>query len=97
MCDAVEGAVSQEICDNFDNDCDGEFNEGFANLERWVGLGACADTGRIICSDDGLSALCSKAPAEDERCNGRDDDCDGEIDEIFGNIDQACSVGTGVR
>ncbi|MBU1429402.1 hypothetical protein KKF91_02460 [Myxococcota bacterium] len=71
-----------EICDGFDNDCDGEIDEGNPG-----GGGPC-DTGRegvcgtglMQCTLSGLQCM----PVEDaavERCDGVDNDCDGQVDE----------------
>ncbi len=64
---------SREWCDNFDNDCDGDIDEGFDNDGDGVAScwGDCDDTDPTVYD---------KAP---ETCNGVDDDCDGTIDEGY--------------
>ena len=95
-CDAVPGEPGVEECNEADDDCDGNTDEGVLN--------ACGDCGAVpdeVCNDrdddcDGevdedlrLNACgeCGEVPPE--TCNGRDDDCDDEVDE---GIDCSCPV-----
>ena len=77
-----------EVCDRFDNDCDGDTDEDF------LGGGACdpegeCGIGQVECVDL-QNAVCSTGPGgslsqvEDELCDGLDNDCDGQSDEGFG-------------
>ncbi|MFN3199431.1 MAG: MopE-related protein [Bradymonadia bacterium] len=75
-----------ELCDELDNDCDGNTDEDFDVGEACeVGLGACAAEGVLVCSGDGEESLCDALPGEpgEEQCNDIDDDCDGNADEGF--------------
>ncbi|MBW2704058.1 MAG: putative metal-binding motif-containing protein [Deltaproteobacteria bacterium] len=86
-----------ELCNQLDDDCDGDTDEDFAEL------GAVCDSddtdecqnGTWTCATDGLSLVCENETVTDlaEECNGQDDDCDGETDEDFG-IGELCQ-GTG--
>ena len=66
-------------CDNIDQDCDGNVDEGFVT-EQTCGLGACQVTGSCV---DGAYACTELMPSasDDTTCDGIDEDCDGEIDE----------------
>ncbi len=95
-CDDEDPAVhpdAEEVCDDRDNDCDGEVDEDamltwYADLDG-DGYGDAAVT-TLACTlpegyadndedcDDGDAAV---NPAAEERCNGIDDDCDGSVDE----------------
>ena len=69
-----------EICDDIDNDCDGEVDEDTDGEDCLaVGTGRCGD-GVLECKNGNLT--CVPFGALPELCNGLDDDCDGDIDNI---------------
>lgn len=79
----VTGAITQELCDGFDNDCDGRFDEDFdADLDLHTTCGSLADVGGAL--DDGLvdcnDSVASINPSAEEICDDIDNDCDGLID-----------------
>ncbi len=75
---------SKEICDNEDNDCDGDIDEGFAVGEECEeGIGECRFEGVNDCDSSGNNVICVGSPKEPspEICDGLDNDCDGDVDE----------------
>ncbi len=83
-----------EVCDNKDNDCDGEIDNGNPG-----GGGACGtDTGECVvgtvsCQSGVLSCQGGVGPTT-EICDGKDNDCDGVIDN--GNPGGGGTCGTNV-
>ncbi len=80
----------EEICDRLDNDCDGETDEDFPELDK-----PCDSDDTDMCKNsfwtckyDGSATEClNEDPVNiTERCNGVDDDCDGETDEDFPQV-----------
>ena len=80
------GAVypaDKETCDNLDNDCDGQVDEGIPVLH--CGMGECEHDAPAC--DDGIPQSCD--PYEgltSEVCDWKDNDCDGNTDEICSKI-----------
>ncbi len=107
VCGDTSGDDDVELCNGpgLDEDCDGNFDEGFA-------LAACdgADSdlcteGTGSCSADGLGVVCSDATGDIvETCDGTDQDCDGTADNGFdvmtdeancGECDNPCTNANG--
>ena len=88
-CDPTAGWVGcsaktpgEEVCDGFDNDCDGVVDDGLTGETCTVenGFGVC--TGTSVCLGiDGT--ICTAQPPEPDICDGKDNDCDGAIDQPF--------------
>ncbi len=92
-CDAEPGAPAEELCNNVDDDCDGELDEGFGAVT--CGLGICRHT-VSNCQGGEEPPVCD--PLEGQRpelCNGLDDDCDGEVDEDSADVGADCAEGIG--
>jgi hypothetical protein len=101
VCDAQPGQAADERCTGLDDDCDGDTDEGFADVgDPCVdGLGLCLRTGVRRCSDDGESVECGAEAgpaAATDACDGFDDDCDGATDEGFVGVGDPCLVGLGL-
>ncbi|MCK4496555.1 MAG: putative metal-binding motif-containing protein, partial [Candidatus Aenigmarchaeota archaeon] len=84
--DSTSYPGAPEICDGKDNDCDGSAaddgeDEIWYNQSTSCGLGECAATGNLICSDGTQVDTCIPGEPSEEICDGLDNDCDGEMDE----------------
>lgn len=87
---AIANAATAEACNNSDDDCDGQIDEGLRRSCR-----TSCGTGTETCSR-GRWINCSARQPTGERCNGRDDDCDGSIDENWrSTLGRTCYAGTG--
>ena len=89
QCDPLFGAAPAELCDGFDNDCDGDIDEGFG-MQVMCGVGQCSHSvGSCV---DGVVPDCDPLEgAFAETCDGVDNDCDGQTDENLGSLN--CGVG----
>jgi hypothetical protein len=88
---------SPEVCDGFDNDCDGTVDNGNpgGTIPCITGLlGACGP-GTLTCVDGSLQCVPELLPGEaPEICDEVDNDCDGAVDDGYGT-GTPCEVGSG--
>ena len=81
-CDALP--AKEEVCNDLDDDCDGDTDEGF--WETTCGIGECEHTVAVCVA--GVARECDPLEGSSaEACNGKDDNCDGGTDEGFEDSD----------
>ena len=90
-CNPLEGAEN-ETCDNIDNDCDGQVDDGLGSTS--CGLGNCEHE-QPNCVDGQIQSCDPYEGVAPEECNGQDDDCDGWTDELWPELGEECIVGVG--
>ncbi|MEK6776778.1 MAG: MopE-related protein [bacterium] len=100
--------VSDEVCDNIDNNCDGQVDEGVAHLyylnndldgygdlsKPWF-LPLCQPWNNywVLDHTDCNDSNAYVHPGATEVCNGIDDNCNGSADEGYVAIPTSCGIG----
>ncbi len=93
----------KEICNGFDNNCDGQVGEGctctngdtqkcYTGSKDTENVGACKD-GSQKCGDGQWGTCTGDVTPTKEKCNGVDDDCDGVPDNGDPDSGAACTTG----
>jgi hypothetical protein len=78
-----EQADVAEICDNEDNDCDGQVDEGNpgAGRECATGEAGACGIGLTVCRNGEVRCQRQNNPSP-EQCDGLDNNCNGQVDEL---------------
>jgi len=91
--DADINPDADEVCDEIDNNCDGEADEGVtttfygdADGDSYAGMSDTIEACEVPAGYAAVASDCndddpSTYPGADETCDGEDNDCDSEVDE----------------
>jgi hypothetical protein len=92
-CEAIcsESNDGTETCDDKDNDCDGQVDEGLSRTCGSTDVGPCK-FGEEVCRNGVWSECEGSVEPQDETCDDEDNDCDGRIDE---NLTRTCGTNVG--
>ena len=97
-CRPLEAQTTQDAnCNNIDEDCDGQSDENYTVTPSSCGIGECASTGEVRCTNGSEVDTCepiSLVGAVPDECDGLDNDCDTEIDEDFAPTVVNCDLVT---
>ncbi|HKU44515.1 MAG TPA: DNRLRE domain-containing protein, partial [Polyangiales bacterium] len=99
-CQPGAPAASDTTCNDIDDNCNGQKDEGYVGAATSCGVGACTNTGNNICVNGSVTPNCSPLPppaSSDLTCDGVDDDCSGTADEDYPGTAIACGVGACLR
>ncbi|MEM1030795.1 MAG: MopE-related protein [Myxococcota bacterium] len=98
-----EANPTGETCDGFDDDCDGDIDEGcmctngatqacYSGAPTTQNVGACV-AGQQTCAGGQWGPCVGEVTPEPETCNNADDDCDGNVDQGNPGGGGACTTG----
>jgi hypothetical protein len=87
--------IADLSCNNVDDDCDGNIDEGYAATNTTCGIGLCAAAGQKTCTAGIETDSCTAGTpaADDANCNNIDEDCDGSVDEHYAAVPTSCGIG----
>ena len=90
-----ERTPTPEQCNNRDDDCNGQTDDGLSRRcyspqdDSTAGVGIC-ERGTQTCSNGRWGACMNETTPESEKCNNKDDNCNGQTDE---NLFRECYTG----
>lgn len=81
-------------CDNWDDNCNGTKDEGFASTATSCGIGPCLRTGSMVCQAGAVVDTCvpGTGALADASCDNVDNDCNGDKDEDFLSTASPCGL-----
>lgn len=93
-------ALNDLTCDNKDNDCNGQVDDGYPKPAISCGVGACESTGKKECENGVEVDHCTPGTPTPELCDGINNDCDESTDEgcacipaTYKPVPTTCGVG----
>ncbi len=95
-CDPLAGAVPDDQCDGFDNDCDGTPDDEYVPVATTCGVGECSgNVGLLQCQGGVPFDTCDPlaGAAANDLCDGLDNDCDLAVDEDAAPLVTGSDVG----
>ena len=85
-------APSAEVCNDIDDDCNGEVDDNLPATPTACGVGECSAEGISTCQRGQFVDSCTPLRGGAEICDGRDNDCDGNIDNGNPGAGQGCNT-----
>ena len=84
-CSATAGTPTDEVCNNVDDDCDGNVDNNIAPIPSDNIQGLCSGNVKVCQGGNFVDRGNNYVPTS-ETCNGLDDNCDGFVDEDIAPI-----------
>jgi len=91
-CTQGSSTGSDDNCNGIDENCNGVPDDNYVSTSTSCGVGACASSGQLICSNGATQDTCTPGISKPEVWNGLDDDCNGKIDDGIANPDCAATL-----
>lgn len=95
----IHPGAADTSCNNVDENCSGDADEGYVSQPTECGVGACASTGTTSCVDGEVLDSCAPGlpGPDDTTCDNVDDDCSGLADDDYAPLPTSCGVGACAR
>jgi len=93
-CTAGKPTGNDDNCNGIDENCNGTADENYKATQTSCGLGACTNTGQLICTNGSTQDTCTPGIPSAEVCDGIDNNCNGFVDEnyVFGGFQRPINV-----
>ena len=90
----LPGSPTDEVCDGFDDNCNGVVDDDIPAVLTTCGVGACVSEGEQTCESGELVDSCVPGDPASEICDGIDNDCNEAVDDGILVVPTTCGIGS---